>query len=40
VAAQLLGVVWLALGAVVLLALYAAGRRPKLPDLLSAEEAA
>jgi amino acid transporter len=40
VAAQLLGVVWLAAGAIVLGVLYAAGRRPKLPDLLSAEETA
>jgi hypothetical protein len=40
VAAQLLGVVWLAVGAIVLGGLYLAGRRPKLPDLLSTEETA
>jgi amino acid transporter len=40
VAAQLLGVVWLVVGAIVLGGLYLAGRRPKLPDLLSTEETA
>lgn len=36
VAAQLLGVVWAGLGLVVLAGLHAAGRRPRIPDLLAA----
>ncbi|MGA8114677.1 MAG: APC family permease [Actinocatenispora sp.] len=37
VAAQVLGIVWLGVGALVLIGLYAAGRRPTLPDALPEE---
>ncbi len=37
VAAQTLGIVWLGVGVIVLISLYAAGRRPKLPDLAPEE---